>query len=263
MVYRNIFDKITGIITKANIFPHIYYVLYGTVCLYQKRMAHYEYMYYILTKIIYIQMILDVIICLSVFIILWYIVTHFYDIMIQKIHTMASLVGFNYNFVIRDSICLWHKFKYACALLAVLKGLQVLLSIVYIAYLADILIWQFSKVFAKLCQLIFLLISALFYLHKHGMVQFMNADAVNLFHFPQNPSSRTMWNKQVQSTYANWRIQLSILFPVASILQVTALKGTCYSSSIQNSKKCLKLDAVPTVFHRLITTTRIATNHGQ
>lgn len=83
---------------------------------------------------------------------------------------MASLVGFNYNFFIRDSICLRHKFKYACALLAVVKGLQVLLSIVYIAYLADTLIWRFNKIFANLCQLIFVLISALFYLHKHGMV---------------------------------------------------------------------------------------------
>lgn len=91
----------------------------------------------------------------------------------------------------------------------------------------------------------------------------MKADAVNLLHFPQNPLSRTLWNKQVQSTYANWRIELSILFPVASIIQATALKEICYSSSIQNSKKCLKLDAVPTVFHRLITTTQIATNHGQ
>ena len=78
MVYRNIFDKITGIIAKANTFPHIYYVLYGTMYLYQKRMAHYEHMHYILIKIIYIQMILDVIIYLSVFIILWYIVTYFY-----------------------------------------------------------------------------------------------------------------------------------------------------------------------------------------
>ena len=82
MVYHNIFDKITGIIAKANLFPHIYYVLYGIMCLYQKRMAHYEHMHYILTKIIYIQMILDVIIYLSVFILSWYIVTHFNDIMI-------------------------------------------------------------------------------------------------------------------------------------------------------------------------------------
>ena len=34
------------IIAKANIFPHIYYVLYGSMCLYQKRMAHFEHMHY-------------------------------------------------------------------------------------------------------------------------------------------------------------------------------------------------------------------------
>ena len=37
---------IRDIIVKANIFPHIYSVLYGTMCLYQKRMAYYEHMYY-------------------------------------------------------------------------------------------------------------------------------------------------------------------------------------------------------------------------
>ena len=45
----------TYIIAKANIFLHIYYVIYDTMCLYQKRMAYYEYMHYILTNIIYIQ----------------------------------------------------------------------------------------------------------------------------------------------------------------------------------------------------------------
>ena len=56
MVYRdlkcNIFGKmITDITAKTNILPHIYYGLHGTMCLYQKRMVHYEHMHYILTKI--------------------------------------------------------------------------------------------------------------------------------------------------------------------------------------------------------------------
>ena len=33
-------------ITKTNIFHMFYYVLYDTMCLYQKRMAYYEQMHY-------------------------------------------------------------------------------------------------------------------------------------------------------------------------------------------------------------------------
>ena len=41
---------------KSKHFPHVlYHVPYGTMCLYQKRMAYYEHMHYILTKINYIQ----------------------------------------------------------------------------------------------------------------------------------------------------------------------------------------------------------------
>ena len=49
MIYcDNIFGRMITDIT------HIYYGLHGTMCLYQKRMAHYEHMHYILTKIFFI-----------------------------------------------------------------------------------------------------------------------------------------------------------------------------------------------------------------
>ena len=40
---------------KSKHFSTFYHLLYGTMCLYQKRMARYEHMHYILTKINYNQ----------------------------------------------------------------------------------------------------------------------------------------------------------------------------------------------------------------
>ena len=55
MVYRDIkmqylWQNDNRYYCKSKHFPYIYYVLYGIMYLYQKRMAHNEHIHYILTK---------------------------------------------------------------------------------------------------------------------------------------------------------------------------------------------------------------------
>ena len=81
-----------------------------------------------------------------------------------------------------------------------------------------------------------------------------HTDGVSLFSFPQNPSLRARWNKQVQRTPADWRDATDY-----SVLCSEHFTNNCFEEfsvigGIQKRRR-LKPDAVPTIFHRPAATT--------
>ena len=84
-----------------------------------------------------------------------------------------------------------------------------------------------------------------------------HADGVSLFSFPRNPSLRAKWNKQVQRTRADWRDATNY-----SVLSSEHFTNDCFEEGsiiaaqfgIQK-RRCLKPDAVPTIFYRPAATT--------
>ena len=79
-----------------------------------------------------------------------------------------------------------------------------------------------------------------------------NADGVSLFRFPRDPSLRTKWNKQVQRTRADWKdaTEYSVLCSDHFTSDSFEKESFLAPGFGLAKKKRLKLDAVPTIFHR-------------
>ena len=79
-----------------------------------------------------------------------------------------------------------------------------------------------------------------------------NSDGVSLFRFSRDPSLRKKWNKQVQRTCANWKdaTEYSVLWCDHFTSDCFEMDSFLAAGFGMAKKKCLKPDALPTIFHR-------------